>query len=109
MGIKEVLAIDKEEPDSGINRMIFPLSEIKNAINDGIVVSHMLVSIYSQNIGGVDSKNVYCFFRNSKTEMVGGSFRFDNYYLRLGIVLGELIEFLNEGEEVDQIVLFTKT
>jgi len=109
MGIKSIITIDKEETDDQTDKMLFPLSELNAAIKDGINISDLLFSVFRQHEVNCEPEDIYCFFRSGETGSIGEMFKFENHYIELGITLDKLIEFLNDSEEIDQLILFVKT
>ena len=112
MSLRDILNINRNvedfTEDSTKDTLIFPIDQLKITPMGGVSMYELMITIFLQHHPKAEIDNLYCFFRNSEKDLVGNTFKFKNNFLILGITLTDLTEFLSEGKEVDQLVMFDK-
>lgn len=104
--IKEILNMDRSVVDALKDSVVYPISNLIMAPMDSITLHELMTAIFLQHQPDTKIDDLCCFFRDSEKDLIGKTFKFKDSFLWLGISLMDLIKYLNESGEIDQLVLF---
>lgn len=106
MSLKEILTLDKIPDESIKDILLFPISSLRVPLLNNVTLNDFLITVFKQHYPEININNLYCFFIDNKKECIGKYFRLKDSFISLGIPLPNLITFLTESGQVDELALF---